>query len=88
MPACFSLTLKGAEKASNLVDIDEELCQAFGEPIHLEHWFRNWYNLIGFCLAMGDSFDQVRERLKEGDTDLREVIDWLEERYDPSCWRE
>lgn len=54
MPNCFQLTRKNETNPINLQDLDKELC----EYECSDSW-------IGFKLAMGKSFQQIEEYIKE-----------------------
>ena len=95
MPACFTLTRKGESKPANLQEIDDEMRQAFGEEPDADRWLWGWYDTIGYGLALGRDWAQLRERFAE-DPDESErtnmlrrrrlaVIDWLETRYIPNA---
>lgn len=84
MPNCFTLTRKGENKPSNFQDIDEAMCKAFNAPVHPDNWYRNWYNTIGMGLAMGNSWDKLREIFD----DQVDLIDWVELNYTVDTWHE
>lgn len=89
MPNCFQLTRDG--QAVGLVQIDEEMCRHFGEPCHPERWFRAWYDCIGFDLAAGKSFAEVRAIYAApawADSGLLPVAEWLEAHFTPRSWYE
>ncbi len=60
MPNCFQLTRKGEREPTALQAINAELCAAFNEPCNPVDWFHGWYNYIGFCLAMGKTFEWLK----------------------------
>lgn len=84
MPNYFTLTKKGEEKYSSFFDIDTEMREAFGEPSSETVWLDGWYDVIGLGLAMGYSWDKMREYLK-GDMTLK-ILDYLEKNYDANAW--
>lgn len=90
MPNCFTLTHKGENKPSTFQDIDEAMCKFFGAPVHPDDWYRNWYNTVGIGLAVGNSWDKLREIFDDLDDldDLDDVIDWLELNYTADAWCE
>jgi len=87
MPNCFTLTKKGETKPSTFVKIDEELCEFFNVRPHETNWFRGWYNSIGLGLAMGYSWDKMREMFKDNPK-LLEIVNFLAKNYDSSAWYE
>jgi hypothetical protein len=66
MPHCFQLTRKGETKPTALQDIDAELCQNLDLPFSEDKWAGGWYDLIGFSLACGRSFDEITDAIKVG----------------------
>jgi hypothetical protein len=84
MPNCFQLTRKGETEPIKLIEIDEELCKHFNTPVDPKYWFRAWYHIIGLGLAMGSTWDKLREDYPE----LLEVIDYLDENYTSNAWCE
>lgn len=63
--------------------IDDEMCAALGvEPDPVEY-HKFWYDTIGFSLACGQSWDQIRETWGERKGD---VIDFLEENFQVICY--
>jgi len=89
MPNCFRLIRAG--EAVLLQQVDEEMCRHFGEPCHPKLWFRSWYDCIGFDLAMGRSFAEVKE-IYAGpawvDSGLLPVAEWLEANFTVEAWYE
>ena len=59
MPSCFSLTKKGDDKASNLSDVDEEICRKFGVKSDQSKYAWDWYDAIGVRLAMSLSLKEI-----------------------------
>lgn len=86
MPNCFSLTRKGESKPTNLVDVDEELCEFLGVETHPEEWVAHWYEAVGFGLALGCTFEDLWTNFE--DEDLREIIEYLDENFEARCWIE
>lgn len=82
MAAYYTLTRKGEETPTNLVQIDEEMCAHFGVTPDVEKWYRNWENTIGLGIALGKNWDQLREIFQE-DTD---IINWMEEHFISNSW--
>ena len=101
MPNCFTLTRRSNLEAGPvpLNTIDAEMCQFFNEPVDPKRWYQNWYNTIGFDLAMGNSFEQIRadylaDRVADDQsafdawTKLIEIVDWLEANFTADAWYE
>lgn len=89
MPNCFQL-LRGGE-AVPFNTVDEEMCAHFGEPCDADRYFRKWYNCIGWNLAMGRSFDEIKAIYSEpnwADSGLLPVVEWLAANFTPSSWYE
>lgn len=73
----------------NLNTIDEELCIHLGESISNSRWCRDWYNSIGLALAIGQSFDKIREELKacpENEIELLPIVDYLDANFVTDAW--
>ena len=98
MPACFTLTRKGESTPSSLQHIDDEMRQAFCEEPDEVRWLWGWYDTIGFGLAMGRDWTQLREQFAEDPAEsertnmfrrrMLAVIYWLEANYIPNAWAE
>lgn len=84
MPNCFQLCRDGA--AVPLLDIDEEMCRYFGVACDPKAWHHAWYDIVGYALAMGRTFDEIRARYE--DPHLREIVDWLANNFTPRAWYE
>ena len=87
MPACYQLALKTEPKSFipvTLQSVDEAMCKHFNMPCDEKLWFRNWNNWLGFSLAVGRTFDQIRETFC--DEGHWEVIDWIEKNYEVSSF--
>lgn len=91
MAACFQLIPKGTEIPEPLNYVDERICAQMGEPVHPHKWVFNWHGVIGFKLALGDSWEKVKADLAEDgwphSKELLQVADWLEKHYEVRCWR-
>ncbi len=88
MPNCFQLIREG--RAVKLHTVDEEMCKHFGEPCDPDKWYHHWYQIIGFALATGKSFDdQIAEAPSEMDEWQKrhlEILLWMRENFDYDCW--
>lgn len=85
MPSCFQLLRDGV--AVPLVQIDEEMCRHFEAPCHPTRYYESWYDAIGYELAMGRSFEQIRVTLAEY-PQLVEIANWLDHQFTVSSWHE
>jgi len=98
MPACFTLTRKGESTPSSLQHIDDEMRQAFCEEPDEVRWLWGWYDTIGYGLALGRDWAQLREQFAEDPAESEQtnmfrrrmlaVIYWLEANYIPNAWAE
>lgn len=72
--------------------IDEMICEAFNIEVHSKYYAVDWYNTIGFGIAMGNDLgsEKLREWLKVyGEAELLlKVLTFLEERFTSSAWYE
>lgn len=85
MPNCFQLLRDGS--ALPLNQIDEEICRHFNEPCHKTRYYQGWYDTIGFDLAAGQSFDQIRTAYADFPK-LVEIANWLEANFTVRHWYE
>ena len=98
MPACFTLTRKGESTPSSLQHIDDEMRQAFCEKPDEIRWLWGWYDTIGYGLALGRDWAQLREQFAEDPAESKRtnmfrrrmlaVIYWLETHYVSNAWTE
>lgn len=100
MPVCFQLYKKGEQSAATLNSIDEAMCVHFNQPVDPKKYLAGWYDTIGFKLAMGKNWEQIRVDFRElavewPDEDTQmwvrtmlKITDWLEENYTSDSWRE
>lgn len=74
MPNCFQLyRLDNPTKTPvKFSQVDRELCAHLGVPCHDRHWHAGWYDVFGFGLAVGHSWEQmaIREQMN-----LDEILD-------------
>ncbi len=84
MANCFQLFRKGETEPMSLVKVDEEICRHFNAPVDPEKWFHNWYNTIGFCCAMGKTWDEIRE-VMETPMSIA-IVDFLEANFTTTAW--
>ena len=90
MPACFQLFPKGSDEPARFSAIDDAMCAHFGVQPDAARYYRYWYDIEGFGLAMGRTFDDMRQRDEEAppEESRRAIIDWLDEHYTADSWTE
>ena len=95
MPNCFSLSPKAnPDKPANLIEVDQEICKFLGVPCDDVAWHDGWYDMIGFRLACGKSFDDIRLYLIDYSRDhdwackMLRVVNFLDENYISNSWVE
>lgn len=89
MPNCFQLTRNG--EAVPLAKIDEEMCRHFNAPCDPDRYFREWYGSIGYDLAMGRSFEEIKTLYgapEYAEFGLVPIAEWLEANFKPRSWYE
>lgn len=82
MPNYFSLTKVGTKEPQVLQQIDDDMRRHFGVPLDNERWYKNWYDTIGFSIAVGLPLPEIR-RIWD---DRVEVVDWLVTNYEWNGW--
>ncbi len=87
MPNCFTLTPKGSKEPESLAKIDEAICNHLGIPIHPTKYVEDWYDYLGFGLAMGKTFPELAERFRD-DPPLLKIAQFLDEHYTADVWAE
>lgn len=95
MPNCFQLTRKGEREPATLVSVDEAICAHLGCRVDPVRYAHEWYDSIGFALAMGDTFDKIRNSYIKNDyyrpeykAVMVKIVDFLEANYTTSAWAE
>lgn len=83
MAACFSLTKIGETEPAVLQEVDNDMARFFGVEPDPVKWYRNWYNEVGFRLALGWSLDKITQEYPEWVS----VCDWLQANYTSDAWR-
>lgn len=96
MPNCFQLVSKKTGEAEVLARIDEMLCAHLGVPIDPKEWVYSWYDIIGFSLAMGRTFEDLRQTFSVGEEDERSdhervmlrIVEFLDKNFTTEAWAE
>ena len=87
MPACFMLIDKVTGKSAKFSEIDDKLCEALGRVPDEEKFLHSWYDCIGLSLAMGKTWDEIREIFKDDEVMIL-IANWIEGRYTADSWYE
>jgi hypothetical protein len=88
-PHCFQFINKMTGVADNFPEIDDQICAFLGVKPDPVNYYMGWYDTIGFRVAMGDTFDQIREdRYVASEPKLIRILDWLDARYTTRAWYE
>ena len=85
MPNCFQILDKVSGEPVVLQHVDERLCQHFGVPVDPDSWYLGWYDAIGFELAIGWTFAELREANADNEEYLA-IIDCLDAWYNVNSW--
>lgn len=102
MPACFQLIDKQTGQSEKFTTIDNRICKELLNVVpHDIEYVNGWYDYIGFALACGQTFDNLRGKIQEhiniDDNDNIELAywldmllinNWLDENYTASAWYE
>ena len=94
MPNCFQLTRKGETTPTVLTKVDEHICQFLNVPCNDVAWVEGWYDVIGFRLAIGQSWDDMRQyfihecRSHDFSIKMLRIINFLDDHYTSDCWVE
>lgn len=86
MPNCFQLVRLSLldEGPVALSKIDAEMCYRFDVEPDPVTYYRMWFDTIGFGLACGKSWDQLRKLFPT----RVDIIDWLSDNFLPRVWVE
>lgn len=85
MPNYFKLIDKQTGEPTVFNQIDDDMRRQFNQPPDSEKYLWHWYDIIGLGLALGNTWDDLRE-LYNDDSELMGVIDYLEQYYKPEAW--
>ena len=89
MPSCFALTKKGQSERASLSEVDDRMREHFGAEPDSVKFYCGWYGYIGLSLAMGRTFNQIRDMLTKYNGDSsgpRAIVDWLDANYTVESW--
>jgi hypothetical protein len=89
MPNFFALsrTDDPSKTPIRFVDIDEELCSVLGVQPDPVLYYHGWYDFIGFGLATGRTWPELRAiTIETGDEVMTTIVDYLSSRYTPDAW--
>lgn len=78
MAVYFTLNQNG--EMVDFLAIDKMLCEQFKVECDKKEWFHQWYDLVGFSLAAGLTWDTIRDINSDSETMLK-VIDFLEDNF-------
>lgn len=88
MPNCFQLFKKSEPTvACRFCDVDDEMCAHFGVTPDPVKYYLGWYDVIGLGIALGQSWDKMRDIHKDW-PEILPLIDYLEANYNTNAWYE
>lgn len=87
MPVCFRLYAPNSSEPANLAEVDNKICELFNETPHETNWFRGWFNVIGFRLALGDRKEELMEDFKEHEF-YGKIVEWIFDNFRVESFRE
>ena len=82
MPNHFQLIPKNSNEPEKFSTIDDIMCTHFGVNSNDVEYYFDWYNVLGFALAMGLTFDELRNEFPE----FLEIINYLDSNYTVKTW--
>jgi hypothetical protein len=99
MAVYFQLYRIGSREAATLQSVDAAICQALELPFSEDKYVCSWFDIIGFQLACGKSFQTVTNllmsnwgrysygvKVNEFDQTLVRINHFLLENYTTECW--
>lgn len=100
MPNYFSLTRKSNPAAGPvpLATIDDEMREHFKAPADPNNYYWHWVDIIGFALATGATFAELRDRYTSyrnaaetpEDASVQQkgldIVNWLDEHFISDAW--
>jgi hypothetical protein len=96
MPNCFQLFKKGSTSPEVLNEVDKAVAEFMEVPVDSVKWCYDWYNVIGFSIAMGRRLgsEELRAHVRdwtevpEYAEKLMKILTFLEENYTSDAWVE
>lgn len=95
MPNCFSLSRKtDPNTAVAFSVIDAELCAYLNVECHPVKYHCDWYETIGYAIAVGVTFEKMRDAVKNSDSTAEDkayslkMIDWFDTNFVSDAWAE
>jgi hypothetical protein len=100
MPACFQLISKVTKKPTDFITVDDAICKHMNVEPDPVNYYMHWYDSIGFALAMGRTFEELKTRYTKGKNQVTdpeevesyekalEVVAFLDEHYEANSWHE
>jgi hypothetical protein len=90
MAAYLALIRKSDKKlftGRDLIAVDEMLCEHLGVEPDEKEWHWGWMDTVGLSLAMGKTFDEVREiyltpELGPSIGHAKAIVDWFEQEFE------
>lgn len=83
MPNCICFYRNGEKEATTLNKIDEEICGLFGAEVHPTRYYNFWFDVIGFHLAMGKTYEEIAVGFLDSIKNiLGEKINWTDSALD------
>jgi polysaccharide deacetylase 2 family uncharacterized protein YibQ len=67
--------------------VDDELCAHLGVPVHETDYHYGWYTTIGMGLAMGHTWEKLREIFSDYPHTVV-IINWMEANFTTQSWHE
>jgi hypothetical protein len=90
MAHVFALTDKKTGKlvmGGDFIKIDEDICKHLGVPVDPVDWHKGWMDRIGYSMAALNDFTKSKECFKDC-PDMLEILEYLEENYEPASFRD
>lgn len=90
MTLCIQLVKKDRKTPSRMSMVDADICRHFNAEVNSKFYHEGWYDIIGYLLATGRTFEEVRARLVELEFSQRliDICDFLSENYIAQAWWE
>lgn len=95
MPACFTLTKIGENFPTSLIAVDNAICEHLGVTPSPKYYYHGWYDSIGFRLAIGKTFAEIRNDFRNGMSKpegehyyglMLKILEYLIANYEPNAW--